>query len=169
MATPLLGGDIAFNKYTFETSWYLPLGRQSVFAVGFRGGFSQTLTLFDELPLSERFYLGGARGVRGWKKDMVGPKDADGNPIGGDAYALGIAEFRFPLGKKNWRGVAFFDMGNVWANLEGIDPTEVKYGAGVGLRYKTPVGPLRLDYGYKLNPDEGDEAGRFYFSIGFPL
>ncbi len=169
LATPLLGGDTAFNKYTFETSWYLPLGEKTVLALGFRGGFSQTFTGFHELPLSERFYLGGSRGVRGYKKDTVGPKDVDGNPIGGDTYALGIAEFRFPLGKKRWRGVAFFDMGNVWADLEGIDPTEVKYSAGVGLRYKTPVGPLRLDYGHKMNPDEGDSSGRFHFSIGFPI
>lgn len=169
LATPLLGGDTAFNKYTFETSWYFPLGKKIVLAFGFRGGFSQTFTGFHELPLSERFFLGGARGVRGYKKDMVGPKDADGNPIGGDAYALGITEFRFPLGKKRWRGVVFFDIGNVWADLEGIDPTEVKYSAGAGLRYKTPVGPLRLDYGYKLNPDEEDATGRFYFSIGFPI
>jgi outer membrane protein insertion porin family len=169
VATPYLGGDTAFNKYTFETSWYLPLTERSELAVGFRGGFSQTFTGFESLPLSERFFLGGARGVRGWPEDEVGPKDDAGNPTGGDAYALGIAEYRFPLGRKNWRGVLFFDAGNVWTSVTEIEPTKAKYGFGVGLRYNTLVGPLRLDYGFKLNPDPGEAPGRIYFNIGFPI
>jgi outer membrane protein assembly factor BamA len=169
VATPLLGGDTAFNKYTFETHWYLPATERSEFAFGFRGGFSQTLSGFETLPLSERFFLGGARGVRGWAEERVGPKDDAGNPIGGDAYALGIAEFRFPLGRKNWGGVLFFDVGNVWTSLTDIEPTKAKYGIGAGIRYNTLVGPLRLDYGIKLNPDEGESFGRLYFNIGFPI
>ncbi len=169
VATPVLGGDTAFNKFTFETSWYLPLTERSELALGFRGGFSQTLTGFESLPLSERFFLGGARGVRGWPEDEVGPKDDVGNPIGGDTYALGITEYRFPLGRKSWKGVLFFDAGNVWTSLTDIEPTKAKYSVGVGLRYNTLVGPLRLDYGIKLNPDEGESPGRLYFNIGFPI
>ncbi len=169
VATELLGGDTRFNKYTFETSWYFPTGERSEVALGFRGGFSQTFTGFESLPLSERFFLGGARGVRGWPEDEVGPTDDAGNPLGGDAYALGIAEYRFPLGKKRWQGVAFFDVGNVWADLGQIQPTDARYAVGVGLRYNTLVGPLRLDYGLKLNPDPGESAGRLYFNIGFPF
>jgi outer membrane translocation and assembly module TamA len=107
--------------------------------------------------------------VRGWPEDEVGPKDDAGNPIGGDAYALGIAEYRFPLGKKRWQGVAFLDVGNVWADLGKIQPTDAKYGIGAGIRYNTLVGPLRLDYGHKLNPDPGESSGRLYFNIGFPF
>jgi len=169
VAAELLGGDTRFNKYVFETSWYFPTGERSELALGFRGGFSQTFTGFESLPLSERFYLGGARGVRGWPEDEVGPKDDAGNPIGGDAYALGIAEYRFPLGKKRWQGVAFLDVGNVWADLGKIQPTDAKYGIGAGIRYNTLVGPLRLDYGHKLNPDPGESSGRLYFNIGFPF
>jgi outer membrane protein insertion porin family len=169
VATEFLGGDTRFNKYTFQTSWYFPTGEKSEAVVGFRGGFSQTFTGFESLPLSERFYLGGARGVRGWPEDEVGPKDDVGNPVGGDAYALGIAEYRFPLGKKRWNGVAFFDVGNVWADLGAIAPTDAKYALGVGVRYLTLVGPLRLDYGHKLNPDPGESAGRLHFNIGFPF
>ena len=169
VATPLLGGDTTFNKYTFEASWFLPMTARSEMALGFRGGFAQTFTGFESLPLSERFFLGGPRGVRGYPEDEVGPKDAAGNPLGGDAYALGIAEYRFPLGKKRWRGVVFFDIGNVWTSLEAIEPTEAKIGVGVGLRYHTPVGPLRLDYGFKVRPEEGESPGRLYFSIGYPI
>lgn len=169
VATPVLGGDTAFNKFTFETSWYLPITERSELALGFHGGFSQTLTGFETLPLSERFFLGGARGVRGWPEDEVGPKDDVGNPIGGDTFALGIAEYRFPLGRKSWKGVFFFDAGNVWTSLADIEPTKAKYSVGVGLRYNTLVGPLRLDYGIKLNPDEGESLGRIHFNIGFPI
>ncbi len=169
VATPLLGGDTTFNKYTLESSWFIPVTERSEIALGFRGGFAQTLGGFDNLPLAERFFLGGARGVRGWPEDEVGPKDAAGNPLGGDAFALGIAEYRFAIGKKRWRGVVFFDIGNVWANLDTIAPTEAKAGLGVGIRYETLVGPIRLDYGIKLNPDEGESPGRLYFNIGFPI
>lgn len=167
VASDVLGGDTAFNKYTFESSWYFPLSARSEAAIGFRGGFAQSLAGFSDLPLSERFFLGGSRGVRGYPEDEVGPMDDAGNPIGGDAYGLGVAEYRFPLGKKRWRGVLFLDVGNVWADV--LNPSSPKASAGAGLRYTTPVGPLRLDYGVKLNPDEGETPGRLHFSIGFPF
>ena len=154
VARPLFGGDASFTKYQLESVWYLPLWPGAEIALGLRGGFTQLLLSAGDLPLSERFFLGGDRSVRGYGYKEIGPKDAAGNPLGGNAFALGNLELRFGLYKK-LRGVLFFDAGELWADQAGLPPSGVKTAVGAGLRYETLVGPLRLDWGYKLNPEPG--------------
>ena len=168
VARPLFGGDTSFTKYALESSWYLPLGAKAEFALGLRGGFTQLLLTAGELPLSERFFLGGDRTVRGYEYKSIGPTDAAGNPLGGNAFALANLEARFTLWKK-LRGVVFIDAGELWADQAGLPPSGVKSSAGAGLRYETLVGPIRLDWGYKLNPEPGESSSRWHLTIGHPF
>jgi len=116
------------------------------------------------MPLIERFFLGGRTTIRGYGHDMLGPKGADDTPTGGNVFALVNGEFRMPI-RKGFGIVTFVDGGNVWIRTNDID-AELKYTAGIGLRYATPVGPVRLDYGHKLNREQGESAGELHFSFG---
>jgi outer membrane protein insertion porin family/translocation and assembly module TamA len=117
------------------------------------------------LPIEDRFYAGGATSVRGYPQDKIGPLDASGNPIGGNASVVLSVESRFPI----WRwlsGAVFTDTGAVTPLVSDLSGAAFKTGVGGGLRIKTPVGPLRLDVGYALNPIEGENRWQLYFAIG---
>lgn len=168
VARPLFGGDASFTKYQVETSWYLPLGSRAEFAFGLRGGFTQLLLGAGDLPLSERFFLGGDRSVRGYGYKGIGAKDDAGNPLGGNVFAQGNIELRFGLVGKV-RGVLFFDAGELWADQAEQSPSGIKTAVGAGLRYGTLVGPIRLDWGYKLKRDRGESPSRWHLTIGYPF
>jgi len=102
--------------------------------------------------------------VRGFEQDTLGPKGKDGTPTGGNAFLMSNIELRTYVG----RGVSivtFLDGGNVWTKTVNMDLT-FRYTAGLGIRYRTPVGPIRIDYGHKLDRREGESAGEVHFSIG---
>jgi outer membrane protein insertion porin family len=168
IARPLFGGDSTFTKYQFETSWYLPLTKSVEIAAGGRAGFTLSLLTASDLPLSERFFLGGDRTVRGFADKEIGPKDAAGTPLGGDAFVCGNLELRFGLYKK-LRGVVFTDAGELWSEQSGLPPSGMRWSAGVGLRYETLVGPVRLDWGYKLDREPGESPSRWHLTIGYPF
>ena len=168
VARPLLGGTASFTKYELESSWYVPLGPSVEIALGLRGGFSLLLLSEADLPLSERFFLGGDRTVRGYGYKQLGPKDAAGNPLGGSAFALGNAELRFSVTGK-LRGVLFLDAGELWADQASLPPSGIKTSVGTGLRYETLVGPVRLDWGYKLAPEPGESRSRWHLTVGYPF
>jgi len=167
-ARPYLGGNASFTKYELAGSWYRPLGRSAEVALGLRGGFTQLLITGGGLPLSERFFLGGDRSVRGYAYKGIGPKDPSGDPLGGNAYALGSLELRFTVWEKV-RGVAFVDAGELWAGAEDLPASGLKVAVGPGLRYDTLVGPIRLDLGYKLRPEQGESRTRWHLTIGYPF
>jgi outer membrane protein insertion porin family len=153
-AMEALGSEADFTKATFQTSWFLPVHRSTVLAVSARAGRAwphggQT----PEVPLHERFYLGGVNTIRGYLQDSVGPQktslDGTLTPTGGDRMVLFNAEFR--IGKAEGFGVVLFtDFGNVWVN-RSVDLHDLRASYGIGIRYQTPVGPLRIDYGQKIH------------------
>jgi outer membrane protein insertion porin family len=153
-----------FLKVTVQSSWFFKLRKRIVFACSLKGGTAYAFEGTKELPLVERFFLGGRTTVRGYSHDTLGPKGEDGSPTGGNAFALLNAELRFDVGK-GFGLVTFVDGGNVWQLVEDVDG-DLEYAAGAGLRYNTPVGPLRLDYGYKLKKEEGLSSGEVHFSFG---
>jgi outer membrane protein assembly factor BamA len=115
------------------------------------------------IPLPERFYGGGTSSNRGFPDYQAGPRDLKtGFPVGGNALLFHSTELRFPLIGDNIPGVLFHDMGNVYSNLSSIsfrfhqrDLQDFNYmvqAVGFGIRYRTPVGPVRLDLAYSLNP-----------------
>lgn len=165
VTTPLLFSETDFMKLTFYYNMYHALSKRIVLATSFRGGLAKGYNDTTDLPLVERFFLGGRSTVRGYEQDTLGPKGSDGDPTGGNSFLMENLEIRTYLG----RGiglVAFLDGGNVWTDVESIRLEDFKFTTGLGLRYNTPVGPIRIDYGYKLQKEKGESSGEVHFSIG---
>lgn len=165
LASSILFSETDFLKAVFYVNKYQALSKRLVLAVSLRGGAANGFGSTRELPLVERFFLGGRTTVRGYAQDTLGPKGADGTPLGGNAFAMGNLELRTDIGK-GIGIVTFLDGGNVWRKSAQVDIAAIKYAAGLGLRYNTPVGPFRVDYGYKLNRERGESSGEIHFSLG---
>ncbi|MFI5403829.1 MAG: BamA/TamA family outer membrane protein, partial [Planctomycetota bacterium] len=122
-----------------------------------------------QLPLPERFFAGGDYGPRGFKTDYAGPLELGSSgefvPTGGNALVFGGLELRYDV-RRSLSFVAFTDVGSVYPRVSEIDLGEIFYTTGLGLRYKTPVGPVRVDWGYKLNPRPGESTYRVHVTIG---
>jgi outer membrane protein insertion porin family len=164
LASSLLLSESEFIKAILKSSWYSSLRKGLVFAFSLQGGIAQGFGDTDELPVVERFFLGGRTTVRGFDQDEVGPKGEDDTPTGGNVFTQANAEFRIAL-RKGFGMVTFIDVGNVWQKIEDVG-TKLRYTAGLGLRYETPVGPFRIDYGHKLNKEKGESEGELHFSFG---
>jgi outer membrane protein insertion porin family len=163
--SPAFLSETNFIKLNFYGNLYHKLIKGTVLAVSLRGGIAQGYLKTHELPIVERFFLGGRTTVRGYNQDTLGPKGSDGNPTGGNAFLMENLELRTPIGK-DFGIVAFLDGGNVWKGIKDINPADFKFTTGLGLRYNTPVGPIRVDYGYKLQREKGESIGELHFSIG---
>ncbi len=164
-ASGYLLSETDFVKAIVNGSAYKELNKYFVIAFSLKSGMSQGFAKTEELPLVERFFLGGRTTVRGYEQDTLGPKGADGSPTGGNAFVLTNLELRTSIGK-GFGLVTFLDGGNVWKKTGDIKLSDMKYTAGAGLRYNTPVGPLRIDYGHKLDRETGESKGEVHFSIG---
>ncbi len=156
-----LGTEAPYLKGLAQQFLYFRLPKTMVAAVGFRLGIGQTFREDRDalMPPVERFYAGGANTLRGFALDQASPKRkrvlddgtvVDGEPIGGNVLSLLNVELRFPV-LGNLRGVVFSDSGNVYRRLEVIELLNWRYNVGFGFRYETPLGPLRVDYGFKLD------------------
>jgi outer membrane protein assembly factor BamA len=166
-----LGGDFDYREVSGEGRYYQALGTRAVAAVRARAGAIDPKA--DAIvPFFKRYFLGGSTNLRGWGRYEVSPL-SDGLPIGGLTFTNFSAELRGPIvGKLG--GVLFMDGGNVWENSWDFNLNDLRYDAGVGIRYNTPVGPLRFDVGWQLNPIPGllvngepqNRPLRFHFSIG---
>ncbi len=164
-ASAVLFSETDFAKMLLYVNKYQSLSKRIVLAISLRGGAAKGFGSTRELPIVERFFLGGRTTVRGYEQDTLGPKGIDDTPTGGNAFAMGNLEFRTDIGKGIGL-VAFIDGGNVWKKIENVDITDIKYTTGLGLRYNTPVGPFRLDYGRKLDREKGESKSEIHFSIG---
>lgn len=163
-ASVMFLSETEFIKGSFQSSWFFPLHKRIVYAFSLRGGVAYSYEDEEELPLIERFFLGGRSSARGYDHDELGPKGEDDTPTGGNLFALLNNELRFNVGK-GFGIVTFVDSGNVWQTFDDLS-SDVKHTAGLGLRYRTPVGPVRVDYGHKLDRDPGESAGEIHFSFG---
>jgi len=163
----LLKGDSAFLKYGFDLSKYRPLWWEHVLVLHGRIGFVHSL-MNREIPVFERYYLGGITSLRGFDPRSVGPVDEKtGDVIGGDKELLFNIEYMFPLIKEaKVRGVVFYDAGNAWDQGEEYLKTKLRTSAGAGIRWFSPLGPLRIEWGYNLSPEPGEEVSQWEFTIG---
>jgi len=165
-------GGVSYLRGFFQASSVRRLRADLVFVLSARAGLAGTFG--DELPLlplPERFFAGGDYGPRGFPVDLVGPKieapDGEVYPTGGNALLLGGAEMRYNL-TRSFQLASFLDTGNVYPEARGVDLGALRWSAGLGLRYRTPIGPVRLDWGYVLDPEPGDEGrSHFHLSIGY--
>ncbi len=173
-----LGGDNKYARYIGDTTWFHPLYKKLIFSTKLTLGYIQDVG--KPVPIDEKFYLGGIFSLRGYKARTVSPlknsisQDVNGSGsisqvyLGGDTEAFGNIELTFPLLQDvGIKGVAFFDYGNAYGyNDKMFGSVLMSYGAGI--RWSSPIGPLRLEYGIPIKPRSGldNSSGRFEFSIG---
>lgn len=157
--------DASFFKLLLEARYYYPLREKLILATRFSIGNIEPYAGSDTVPGNVRFLTGGPGSVRGYAPNRAGPLDSQGRPLGGNSLLVGSVEVRFPI-VGDLGGVVFVDAGNVYSDSFGYDLGDLRFGAGPGIRYNTPVGPFRLDFGIALNPRSGDSFGRLDFSIG---
>jgi len=161
-----LGGDVAYNSYYSEAMYYYPILWKAVLKLRANGSMLQESGR-DPIPFDRRIVLGGIQSIRGYKVGDIGPKDKYGNIIGGDRSLFANVECLFPLLEQlKLNGVVFVDAGNTWNVSRSPFLTDVKAGAGIGVRWISPMGPIRIEYGWKINPGKGEEPGAMAFAMG---
>ncbi len=161
-----LGSDSEFLQATAEGRWFRRIPLRSVLALRVQGGVIFELGKAGSVPNVERFFAGGLNSVRGWGLNELGPKDHQGDPTGGLSRVEMSMEIRtqifFSLGT-----AVFVDVGNVDAKSGAFNPGSLKYAIGAGLRYLSPVGPVRFDVGYRLSEDmTAGNRVQYHVSLG---
>ena len=166
----ILGGDNYFTKYRPRSAWFFPFFWDSAFSVQGRWGYVKQRP-GGELPVYEKFKLGGMNTVRGFDHNSISPVDpATGDRIGGEKMMVYNIEYRFPFVKEQGIvGVLFFDAGNVFTKDEAYTFSGIRRSAGGGIRWYSPVGPLRLEWGYNLDQKPGEASSNWEFTIGTPF
>lgn len=166
-STSYLGSEVDYFKITLEARAYVPTFGYGVLAGKVKWGDIEPLEETSVVPIFKRYFSGGSESVRGYPYQRLGPLDRSGNPIGGMELIEGSLEWRFPV-RDPFEGVVFFDWGNVAPDIRSFSWSDTRFTVGVGMRYMTVVGPIRLDIGYELNPPEQDffSPYQFHFSIG---
>ena len=178
VAARVAGGDFAYREVSGDARTYVPLTSGLTLAAhAHAGSISSDGDPQTAVPFFKRYFLGGATSLRGWGRFEVAPLTPSGLPIGGFSQLDTSAEVRVsPDAFGAFGVVGFVDVGNVWDRSWRWNVTDLRADAGLGLRYQTPVGPVRLDVAYQLTPNnalviDGRAAGdyrrwRFHFSIG---
>jgi outer membrane protein insertion porin family len=181
------GSDIPWLKAFAQHAQYVPLADDLTFVYVLRAGWVHAYQNRDIVPIRERFFLGGRTTVRGFAENSIGPEgrafiDSNGNvvpggdPLGGDLVLNTNTELRFPL-IYGLGGVVFVDGGGVYledttgtpgscSGCSSVSLHDFRRSAGLGLRYATPVGPVSLDYGFKLDRRAGESVGEVHFAVG---
>ncbi len=163
-------GDLTYHRTTFQSQWfYTPdrlawltfmLNGEVGYADGYRG---------KALPFFKNFYAGGVGSVRGFETATLGPRDTNGDVLGGDRRFVGNFEILFPMPgykEKNVRLALFADVGNVWGPGDKIKGDDLRLGAGLAISWDSPVGPLRFSFGAPIIKKDGDKIERFQFQLG---
>jgi outer membrane protein insertion porin family len=161
-----LGGDIAFTKSEAEFGFYIPLFWDTVGFLHAEAGHVEEQP-GGILPDYEKYYLGGINSIRGFGWRDIFVRDDDANIIGGNTFIQFNIEYAVPLIEKaGLVGIVFFDTGNVFGENKGVDLSNLRKSAGGGFRWFSPMGPIRLEYGYILDRQEGEDTGKWEFSMG---
>ena len=169
VATDNLGGDANFQRVELGGSYHLPLNDSEWIHLGLRHGFVATSgSTSNNLPFTRRFFPGGQDSVRGYQEGEAAPRNAEHKIVGAETYTSANVEFEQGVTPK-WSVVAFVDGVEFAEHLDHYPGDTYLISAGGGLRWKTIIGPVRLEYGYNLNPRPRDPIGTLQFSLGFPF
>lgn len=166
LARPELGGEVEYERVELAWSWHRPLGEERWLHVGVSQGL-----LFDrggEVPVNKLFFPGGESSIRGYAQGEATRRDAGGLFVGVRSAWLVNVEFE-QLITGRWTAVLFTDVLGTAAHAEDWPGDETLGSVGLGVRYQSPIGPVRLEYGHNVNPRSGDPDGTLHFSIGFPF
>jgi len=169
-ANRALGGEVVYQQVVVGASYHTGWGNGRWFHAGVSQGVVTTFGAPEgsAVPISVLFYPGGEGSIRGYQKGEAAPRAADGQFIGAKAYTQFSLELEQSLTTK-WSVVVFGDALGMAARLADYPWSEKLYSVGLGLRYQTIIGPVRMEYGHNLNPRPLDPAGTLLFSIGFPF
>jgi outer membrane protein assembly complex protein YaeT len=165
-ANTAFGGNVDFQKFEIGGSYHLSPSQSTMMHLSLRSGV--LIGGRDELPFNERFFPGGENSVRGFQQGEASPLDSDGDPAGAESFWVGNLEIEQRL----WDSlsvVSFVDAAGVSRDGSFGGDSANPISLGLGLRYQTVVGPLRLEYGHNLNPRAADPSGTLHFAIGFPF
>jgi len=164
-------GGAKFTRSSYETTYYHSLIGKLVGAAHARVNFAEGYG-GETLPSFERYFMGGPTSLRGFTIQNIGPKDNNGNPVGGSKSLILNVETQYPF-TKSLRGFLFYDRGNVYGSGPDVSSTskdfdlgEMRNSVGAGIRFISPFGPLGFSYGIKLDRKTGESSGEFHFSAG---
>jgi outer membrane protein assembly factor BamA len=168
-ARPQWGGQATYERYELSGAYHTGWGGGRWIHVGLSHGVITTLGTDDQgLPVNVRFYPGGDNSIRGYQRGEAAPRGADGLFLGAKSFLLGNLELEQAL-TANWSVVAFGDALGTAATLRDYPFNERLYSAGLGIRYQTIIGPLRLEYARNINPRPADPPATWHFSMGYPF
>jgi outer membrane protein insertion porin family len=168
-----LGGDQEYYLLELRNAWFYPLWETSfgefVLSDRTKFGFGESLN-DDPFPLFKRFFPGGINSVRGYRNRTLGPEDADGREYGGSKQVVNNLELIFPLiNSAGFRGVIFYDVGQAFDDNESIGIDQLRQAWGYGIRWNSPLGPIRVEFGYPINKQPGERGVQTMFSFGAPI
>ncbi len=162
-----LGGTSYFVKYEADAVKFFPLPWDTVFSIHGAAGYVHG---YDgrEAPIYEKYFLGGINSIRGFETRSISPIDpATGDLIGGESMLVMNAEYIFPLfPQQNIRGLVFFDAGNAFLTKDEVESLSLKTSLGGGIRWFSPLGPIRIEVGFNLNPKDEESGSEWDFAIG---
>ncbi|HEY8994418.1 MAG TPA: BamA/TamA family outer membrane protein [Lacunisphaera sp.] len=169
-ANRALGGEVVYQKIVWGASYHTAWGSGRWIHAGYSQGVVTTFGApsVNTLPVSVRFYPGGDGSIRGYQRGEAAPRDEAGLFVGAKSYVQLNLELEQALSKK-WSAVVFADALGTAVNLRDYPFSEKLYSVGLGVRYQTIIGPIRLEYGHNLNPRPLDPAGTLQLSIGYPF
>jgi outer membrane protein insertion porin family len=179
-----LGGDNYFYKVEHDSTWFFPLDEQRKWILSYRTreGWVNNYGSSDSVPIQDRFFAGGTSTVRGYDNRDIGPKETgwlgtttlgqilgwdEYQAVGGEVRVLQSLEMKYKITEKV-RVYSFVDGGGVWSSMGDFDLGDMKWGAGLGFGVEVPrMGPIRLDYGIPINPDDDQGSGKLHLQTGF--
>jgi outer membrane protein insertion porin family len=168
-----LGADQEFWLFEARNSWYYPFLETSFgeFVIADRTSFGFGESLNDDpFPLFRRFFPGGINTVRGYRNRTLGPTDINGQEYGGSKQLVNNLEMIFPLiNSAGFKGVVFYDFGQAYDDNQAIAIDELRQAWGYGIRWNSPMGPIRVEFGYPIDRKPGEDGMQTMFSFGAPL
>jgi outer membrane protein insertion porin family len=165
----LPGATLTYYRLSYQFQHYFPISRDYALFFNTDLGYAEG---YDNVPLPffKNFFAGGIGSVRGYETASLGPKDLEGNAVGGNRKIVGNLEFLFPMpGMGNDRSVrlgVFGDAGQVWAPFQTLSLSDLRYSAGLSVAWNSPLGPLKFSFAEPLNAKTGDQIQRFQFQFG---
>jgi outer membrane protein insertion porin family len=166
IAGGFLGGNTQVYGFSLAASQYFLLPYDTILLLDGEAATVDTWGSGDRVPIFDRLFLGGANNLRGFNFRDVGPKDENGEPLGGQTLARITIEYTVPIVTKV-RGAIFYDTGFVNTNSYDFGTSHIASDVGVGLRLDLPIGPLRIDYGYPIQKDNNTNGGKIQFNVGY--
>ena len=164
------GSGLQYYKLNYVQQRFFPLTRDLTLGLKGNLGYGDGFGDYDNLPFFENYFAGGVRSVRGFEDNTLGPRDSDGDPIGGSVLTVFNAEVIFPVpfveSSSGIRLSAFFDVGNVFGDYNTFSASGLKYSVGLAGLWLSPLGPISVSLGYPLNDDKDDDVQNFQFTVG---